>query len=145
MWASHSVPPSRAPDSKGKSMHQRKKNEQILYVVTGQSTALDLYSPETLTVKDLKGAEHSLFSALVGQLLATGAWRFPQWQPFSLKRRVCATHAPVRVRKALLFNNYFQQRHWKNAFRWPNVWWSDNSPVINPWVLGWQYQIRKMK
>lgn len=94
----------------------KKKNEQILYVVTGQSTALDLYSPETLTVKDLKGAERSLFSALVGQLLATGAWRFPQWQAFSLKRRVCATHAPVRVRKALLFNNYFQPRHRKMLF-----------------------------
>lgn len=52
------------------SAHKR-KTEQILHVVPGQSTALDLYSPETFTVKDLKGVEHFPFSACRA---ATGNW-----------------------------------------------------------------------
>lgn len=78
-WADASLSPAtiflQLLTRKGMSTNTRtneRKTEQILYVVTGQSSALDLYSPETLTVKDLKGAEHFPFSACRP---ATGNWR----------------------------------------------------------------------
>lgn len=49
------------------------------------------------------------------------------------KDAFCTRRDPVGGREALLFNNYFQRRHEKNAFGRPNVWWSDKRPAINPW------------
>lgn len=61
-------------------------------------------------VKDWRGAEHFSW-AVVCQLLATGAWRFPQWQTCSLKRSFYTTNVPLHVTKALLFHNSFQHGH----------------------------------
>lgn len=66
------------------------------YMVAGQSTALFSILQRHLQWKTWE--ELSTFSwAVVGWLLATGAWRFPWRHIFSLKGRVYTTHTPLQT------------------------------------------------
>lgn len=67
-----------------------------------------LYSPETLTVKDLRKAEHFFLKLLSASFWQLARGDFPGGKLFSLKRSVYTRHAALQGKKALVFYNYFQ-------------------------------------
>lgn len=104
--------PASSSGSQLKGKRALKKKCQIYGYWSVQS--LVLCSPET---QARTWEELSTFSwAVVGQLLATGAWRFPRWHTFSLKRRIYTTHVPLQMKKALVLYSYLQHSHCETLF-----------------------------